>query len=220
MQIQIYFIQILTEKMITFNTSYSTSKVSPGINAGKYIVVHHTWLSAGTTDLTMVKYLASNPKQVSVHFVVGRDWQIYQLAPLNTITWHAWAWEYEWNKSMNAVSIGIEIVSDWHVYTEEQKKSVRNLIAYIMEKSNITDVKKIIRHADFASYRWKRDVGPNFYKEFWTWEAYQNSFKSKSPWDLIIELWILNGQEMDRPMTRREYAIATERVIKYLSQLK
>ncbi len=220
MQIQILFIQIQIEKMITFNTSYTTSKISSGINLGKYIVVHHTWLSAWTTDLAMVKYLASNPKQVSVHFVVWRDGQIYQLAPLNAITWHAGAGEYEWNKSMNAVSVGIEIISDWHNYTEEQKKSVRNLIAYIMEKNNITDVRKIIRHADFAAYRWKWDVGPNFYKEFWTWEAYQNSFKSKSLWDLTIELWILNGQEMDRAMTRREYAIATEKLIKYLSQLK
>ena len=155
------------------NKSYTTNKVSKWLNTGEYIMLHHTW---PWSDLWLVNYLAYSNASVSCHFVVWKDGVVYQLASLGAITWHAGESKRDGKTDLNKYSIGIEIVSDWHEYNDIQRNSVRELCTYLMRELSL-DSDKIIRHVDVAWFRWKRDVGDNFWNNTHkTRKDYQKSY--------------------------------------------
>ncbi|MDH5424988.1 MAG: N-acetylmuramoyl-L-alanine amidase [Gammaproteobacteria bacterium] len=70
------------------------------------VIIHYTAGSSAESSVTSL----SNPKQkVSAHLVVGRNGEIYQLVPFDTIAWHAGVSEWNGRKGYNKYSIGIEI---------------------------------------------------------------------------------------------------------------
>ena len=173
-----------------FITTYKTTKYFAWVNKCKYIIVHHDASSPKRTDIEAVKYLATWKNQVSVQFVIWRDWKIYQLCDENKICRHAWKWSYEGIvDKMNYYAIWIEVVSDWISFTDAQKKSTKELIMYLMNKFNIAK-EKVIRHADYSFARWKRDIWPNFFAEYGTRSNYQASLVA---YDKQIVDWALKG---------------------------
>jgi len=76
------------------------------INLPDTIIIHYT---AGSSASSSIKTLTTKGTQASAHIVVGRDGEITQLVPFDTIAWHAGKSEYEGRKSFNQYSIGIEI---------------------------------------------------------------------------------------------------------------
>jgi hypothetical protein len=56
-----------------------------------------------------VGWLTSPTSQVSSHLVIGRDGEIAQLLPFNTIGWHAGVSAWEQYTSLNNYSVGIEL---------------------------------------------------------------------------------------------------------------
>lgn len=62
-------------------------------------VQHHT---AGTVNSTIQTFGPNSSRQVSAHFLVGRNGKVYQFVALSNIAWHAGSWE------INVKSIGIE----------------------------------------------------------------------------------------------------------------
>lgn len=202
-------------------TNKTTKKISPGVNSKKFVILHHT---ANNND-NVVDYLAFNSKQVSVHYVVCRNGDIYKLADENAITWHAGVSSWKWLNNLNRHSIGIEIVSDGHSFTDEQRVATRELVNDIIARNNIP-AENILRHADIAPGR-KWDVWPAFYNnQFPDFISYQNSYRMKptetTKTDLHVEalkahmLGIRNGERAKDPATREEVAIMITRAIKIL----
>lgn len=69
------------------------------------IVVHYT---AGSSAESSARFLCSEVK-ASVHLVIGREGEIYQLVPFDTIAWHAGESFYGDRIWLNQYSIGIEL---------------------------------------------------------------------------------------------------------------
>jgi N-acetyl-anhydromuramyl-L-alanine amidase AmpD len=200
-----------------FIETIKTSKITKWRNTCEYILLHHTasWSSVPWTNV--VKYLAQNSAQVSVHYVVDRNWDVYKLADDKAICRHAWVSSWEWKTDLNKYSIWIEIVSDGTAFTDEQRNSVRELIKYLINKHNL-NISKVVRHKDIAPGR-KVDVGDNFWNnQFKSYSDYQNSYIEKSESDLAKDLWIWNWLEWDRAATRSEVATMIYRLYTILNK--
>lgn len=200
-----------------FIETIKTNKLTKWTNTCEYIILHHTASWSSVPGINVVKYLAQNSAQVSVHYVVDRNWDIYKLAEDNAICWHAWVSSWEWKTDLNKYSIWIEIVSDWTIFTEEQRNSVRELVSYLMKQHKLSS-DKVIRHKDIAPWR-KIDVWDNFWNnEFKTYNDYQNSYSEKDESELAKELWIWNWLEWEKAATRKEVATMVYRLYKILNK--
>ena len=70
------------------------------------IVVHYT---ATASAEAAVQVLSDPEREVSAHVVVGRDGQIVQLVPFNTIAWHAGRSVWAGREGLNRHALGIEV---------------------------------------------------------------------------------------------------------------
>ncbi|MEA3443346.1 MAG: N-acetylmuramoyl-L-alanine amidase [Bacteroidota bacterium] len=154
------------------------------------IVVHYT---AGSSAGSSAKFLSGEVK-ASAHLVIGREGEIYQLVPFDTIAWHAGNSFYGNRNDFNKYSIGIELDNAgiltkagseyqawfgkkyqanevihathrnetspkyWHIYTEKQLGSCRQVSELLIKKYSI---KNILGHEEIAPQR-KQDPGPAF----------------------------------------------------------
>ncbi|MFK3778683.1 N-acetylmuramoyl-L-alanine amidase [Agrobacterium sp. NPDC089420] len=73
-----------------------------------YLVLHYT---AGMTADGAISWFKNRTAQASAHFVVDRDGSVTQMVPLDRIAWHAGRSSWQGVESLNAYSIGIEIVN-------------------------------------------------------------------------------------------------------------
>ena len=113
------------------------------------IVVHAT--VEPTTEGTMGIFL-SPAKQVSAHFVVGRDGRVVQMVPIEKRAWHAGVSVLDGVGSVNNYSVGIEMVNlnDGNdPYTPEQIESVAGIIRLVRSRYNVPD-ERIVSHAQIA----------------------------------------------------------------------
>jgi len=87
---------------------YTTPNHSGSFSAGQpdTIVIHYT---AGRSDTSSAKTLCNSKTKASAHLVVGREGKIYQLAPFDTVTWHAGKSSWNGRSGLNHFSVGIEI---------------------------------------------------------------------------------------------------------------
>lgn len=86
---------------------------TPNVSSGKreatrLIVLHYT---ASDNYHSTVQWLMEKRAKASAHFVVGRNGETCQLAPLDAVTWHAGTSVWKGQPSVNAFSVGIEIVN-------------------------------------------------------------------------------------------------------------
>ncbi len=84
---------------------------SPNHSAGnsrKYLILHYT---AGQTLDGAVSWFMNPAAEASAHFVVARDGSIVQMVSLDRRAWHAGVSQWGDLRSLNAHSIGIEIVN-------------------------------------------------------------------------------------------------------------
>ncbi|MDC0602797.1 N-acetylmuramoyl-L-alanine amidase [Aliiglaciecola sp.] len=75
-------------------------------NKADSIVIHFT---AGSSFESSVNHLCSEKAKASAHLVIGREGQVTQLVPFNTIAWHAGKSQWKGRTGMNRFSIGIEL---------------------------------------------------------------------------------------------------------------
>ena len=71
------------------------------------IVIHYT---AGGSAESSAKYLTGDVS-ASAHLVIGRQGEVFQLVPFDTIAWHAGESAYGNRKWLNQYSIGIELAN-------------------------------------------------------------------------------------------------------------
>ncbi len=79
-----------------------------GVMRPQFVVLHYT---AGRTLESSVESLCTKKPQgnASAHIVLGRDGRIMQLAPFNTVTWHAGVSQWNGINGLNHHAIGIEM---------------------------------------------------------------------------------------------------------------
>lgn len=151
---------------IEYNLDYTTSQKSVWVNKCTHIMLHHTWGGNFSWNMT---YL-SRPKETyaSAHYVVWLNGEIGRIGLDTFILWHAWKWRHKDMQTNfgNSYCIGIEVVSEWKVFTVPQVRALAKLVRELQKKHNIP-TEKVIRHEDYAWYRGKWDIWENFYKVVW-----------------------------------------------------
>ena len=70
------------------------------------LIIHYT---AARDAESAAKYLQKPDIKASAHVVIGRNGEIYQIVPFDTISWHAGESSYGGRSGFNNFSIGIEI---------------------------------------------------------------------------------------------------------------
>jgi N-acetylmuramoyl-L-alanine amidase len=70
------------------------------------VVIHYT---AGASARSSVKTLCAKGTRASAHLVIGREGDIYQLVPFDTVAWHAGRSSYKGRSGFNRYSVGIEL---------------------------------------------------------------------------------------------------------------
>lgn len=88
-----------------------THLYSPNISEGfqpRWIVMHYTVVMGFEECL---KWFCDPEKQVSVHFVIGRDGEIAQLVNCDQKAWHCGQSHWQDLEGINAYAIGIELVN-------------------------------------------------------------------------------------------------------------
>jgi hypothetical protein len=135
-----------TPKVITSRRS-PIETTSPRTMAWDTVVLHHT----GGGLESSLNTLTSPTSGVSVHYVVAENGDIYELAPLNLVTWHAGESMWHGRRTVNLFSVGIEIVNRGDgddAYEPDQLKSVAWLLRKFknensIERANVTTHKAV-----------------------------------------------------------------------------
>lgn len=70
------------------------------------IVIHFT---AGSSFASSVAHLCNENAKASAHIVIGREGQVSQLVPFDTVAWHAGKSHWQGRSGLNQYSIGIEL---------------------------------------------------------------------------------------------------------------
>lgn len=112
----------------------------------KYVVTHYTATDASA--LNNVKYFGGGNRSASADFFIDKDGSIYQFNAdiANYYTWHCGDGKGKYDIT-NSNSIGIEVVSSGGEFTEAQKKALRELVTWLMEKYGVK-AENVVRHYD------------------------------------------------------------------------
>ena len=138
------------------------SKNKRTINSVKAIIIHYTGMQSERESL---KRLCNPKTNVSCHFFIRKNGQVWRLVQDNQIAWHAGKSSWGKLKNLNKNSIGIELVNKGHRfgYTNFKKKQIRSLvkICSVLVKKYKIKKKNIVGHSDIAPLR-KIDPGEKF----------------------------------------------------------
>jgi N-acetylmuramoyl-L-alanine amidase len=126
------------------------------------IVLHYTGMPDAEGALDR---LTSPEAQVSAHYLIDEDGNVYRLVDEVKRAWHAGKSRWRGIADVNSASVGIEIVNPGHEFgyrpfPDAQIASVMRLVAEIKDRHEITRG-NIVGHSDVAPAR-KRDPGELF----------------------------------------------------------
>lgn len=136
-----------------------------GVTAVRLIVLHYTGMA--TAEEALVR-LTDPAAQVSAHYLLSDDGEIYSLVPEDRRAWHAGVAYWQGQRDINSMSIGIEITNPGHdfgyrAFPPAQIEAVRTLVRDIMDRHRL-EADSVIGHSDIAPGR-KIDPG-----ELFPWE--------------------------------------------------
>nr|WP_256471634.1 N-acetylmuramoyl-L-alanine amidase [Oceanicola sp. 502str15] len=121
-------------------------------------MLHYTAMS--DTE-TVLKRLATPEAEVSAHYVVSPQGEVWQMVDEELRAWHAGAGRWGGCEDVNSRSIGIEIVNAAkEPFAAPQMRSVEALVEAIMARWGVPPC-RVIGHSDIAPGR-KIDPGPRF----------------------------------------------------------
>ncbi len=122
------------------------------------VVLHYTAMDSAQSALDR---LCDPQTEVSCHYLIGADGQIWQMVPEDRRAWHAGAGKWGAVTDVNSRSIGIELANRGdHPFSEPQMAALETLLADILDRWSIPP-ERVIGHSDMAPDR-KGDPGPHF----------------------------------------------------------
>ncbi len=123
-----------------------------------FVILHHTAQdSLAQTLSTFTKV----PAQVSAHYVIGKNGEIYQMLNDYYRAWHAGAGKWGNTTDLNSASLGIELDNNgFEPFSPLQINSLIKLLKVLKERYNIPAA-NFIGHSDIAPGR-KVDPNPMF----------------------------------------------------------
>lgn len=113
------------------------------------IVLHAT---AGSLAGTLA-WFANPASQVSAHYVVAKNGQVYQMVQESKRAHHAGASRYRGREDWNDFSIGIEIVNQndgVDPYPADQFETMVKLVSYLVDKYHVPP-ELLVTHADVST---------------------------------------------------------------------
>ncbi|MHB8668706.1 MAG: N-acetylmuramoyl-L-alanine amidase [Burkholderiales bacterium] len=125
---------------------------SPNFNERKpdFVILHHT--GDDSVDQAL-RSLTSPLRQVSSHYLIGRDGSIIQLVDERARAWHAGESKWGADTDINSASIGIELDNNGHEpFPEVQISALLRLLADIEGRYHIPAA-NFLGHADVAPGR-------------------------------------------------------------------
>lgn len=131
----------------------------PSVNADQrrpnFVIIHHTTNDRAEDAL---RTLRDPLRQVSAHYLVGRDGSLYQLVDERLRAWHAGDSWWGGQTDINSASIGIELDNNGREpFAEPLVNTLLALLADIKQRHRIP-VANFLGHADVAP---RRKVDPS-----------------------------------------------------------
>lgn len=137
---------------------YAVGTTNFNLRKPNYVIIHHT--AQDSVGQTLHTFTLSRT-QVSAHYVISRDGEIYHMLNDYYRAWHGGVGMWGNNTDLNSSSIGIELDNNgFEKFTEQQMKSLLDILKQLKEKYNIP-AKNFIGHSDIAPGR-KVDPNANF----------------------------------------------------------
>ena len=127
-------------------------KPSPNFDQRRpnWVIIHHT--SNNDVDKALQTLTTAN-REVSAHYLVGRNGQVFQLVDESARAWHAGKSWWGGNTDLNSSSIGIELDNNGaEPFSEAQIQSLLDLLATLKQRYKIPDA-NFLGHADVAPGR-------------------------------------------------------------------
>lgn len=126
------------------------------------IILHYTGMPTGVEALDR---LCSADSQVSAHYLVEENGDIFELVDPEKRAWHAGVSSWQGRENMNNSSIGIEVVNPGHdhgyrAFPERQIERLLELLGYLKARFDIP-AHRFLGHSDVAPGR-KQDPGELF----------------------------------------------------------
>ena len=130
---------------------------SPSYNERRpnYVILHH---SSNDTAERALATLTDRSREVSAHYLVGRDGKIYYLVDELARAWHAGSSYWAGNTDMNSASIGIELDNNGdEPYPDAQINALLALLADLKLRYRVPAA-NVLGHGDVAP---RRKVDPS-----------------------------------------------------------
>ena len=126
------------------------------------LVLHYTGMVSAEAALDR---LTDAGARVSAHWCIGEDGTLWRLVPEERRAWHAGVSEWRGRRSLNDVSIGIELVNPGHEhgyrpFPPAQMDALLDLARAVVARYPI-DPRNVVAHADVAPTR-RQDPGELF----------------------------------------------------------
>jgi N-acetylmuramoyl-L-alanine amidase len=125
---------------------------SPNFDARNpnFVVIHHT---SNDTVGQALRTLSDPARNVSAHYLIGRDGTIIQLVDERARAWHAGASRWGADTDINSASLGIELDNNGREpFSDAQISALLRLLADIGERYHIPAA-NFLGHADVAPRR-------------------------------------------------------------------
>jgi len=123
-----------------------------------FVVIHHT---GSDTIEQAIRTLTDPAREVSAHYLIGRDGSIYQLVDERARAWHAGKSQWGSDTDLNSSSIGIELDNNGREpFSEAQITALIALLDDIKRRYDIPTA-NFLGHSDIAPER-KIDPSRNF----------------------------------------------------------
>jgi len=115
-----------------------------------YVIIHHT---AQDSLAQTLRTFTVPHSEVSAHYVIGREGEVYQMLNDYVRGWHAGAGKWGSVTDLNSISLGIELDNNGsEPFSEPQLYSLLNLLDTLKRKYNIPAA-NFIAHSDIAPGR-------------------------------------------------------------------
>jgi len=143
-------IAIVSADPRTADNAHWVGAIHFNLRKPNYVIIHHT--AQDSLEQTLHTFTVPHA-QVSSHYVIGRNGEVYQMLNDYVRGWHAGAGKWGSVTDLNSVSLGIELDNNGNEpFSEAQIYSLLNVLDTLKKKYNIPTA-NFIGHSDIAPSR-------------------------------------------------------------------